>query len=243
MNTHSRPPAALPRRTFLESAVIAGAALGFPAVLRSSSLNSRVQVAAVGLGGRGTGDVHAFARHPRASIVGICDVDTETFGPVDSELPGGGAPHFTDFRAMLDRLGDKVDAVTIATPDHNHAIVAIEAMRRGKHVYCQKPLSHTVWESRQMRLWAEKTGVITQLGNQNHSALTYRLATRLIQEEAIGRVREVHSWVRYLGNEHTRLLEPPPPLPVPAQLNWERWVGCAPMCSYTDAYHPFTWRD
>lgn len=227
---------------FIRQSAAAGAVLGFPAVLRAVSPNSNVQIVAVGLGGRGSGDARAFSNHPRAKIVGLCDVDTETFAPVDALLPAP-APHFGDFRAMFDQLGDRFDAVTIATPDHMHALVAIEAMRRGKHVYCQKPLSHTVWESRQMRLWAEKTNVITQLGNQNHSALAYRLATRLIREGAIGKVREIHSWVRYTGNEHTSLIEPPPPQPVPSYLDWDRWVGCAPMCPYTDAYHPFTWRD
>ena len=131
-----------------------------------------------------------------------------------------------------------------AIPDHMHALAAIEAMRRGKHVYCEKPLAHTVWECRQMAKWAERTKVITQMGNHAHSSVEYRLATRLIHEGVIGRVKEVISWLPYTGNERTRRLEPPPPAPVPAGLDWERWLGGAPFRPYaTGVYHPFAWRD
>jgi hypothetical protein len=124
-----------------------------------------------------------------------------------------------------------------------HALAAIEAMKRGKHVYCQKPLAHTVWECRQMRLWAQKQGVVTQMGNQIHSAIEYRMATRLIREGAIGKVKEVHSWLLYTGNERTRLLEPPPPTPVPPEVDWNLWLGVAPVRPYAPVYHPFAWRD
>jgi predicted dehydrogenase len=229
------------RRTFLKSAATAGAVLGFPAIVRAAGLNSRVQVAAVGLGGRGFNDLKIFAEHPGVKFVGLCEVDATALERAAAEVPG--VARFRDYRAMLDQLGDKVDAITVGTPDHVHAAISIEAMKRGKHVHCQKPLTHTVWEARQMRLWAEKKKVVTQMGNQNHSSLAYRLATRLIKDGAIGRVREVHSWVKVGGNEYTRLLEPPPAAPIPASLDWNLWLGCLPPCEHTDAYHPFTWRD
>ncbi|MEY4940121.1 MAG: hypothetical protein RIQ93_1856, partial [Verrucomicrobiota bacterium] len=148
------------RRTFLKKSSVATAVVGFPAILRAANPNSKVQVAAVGVNGMGYSDLHSISTHPAVKYVGFCDVDTQRFDKADAAHPG--VPHFQDFRIMLDRLGNSVDAVNVAIPDHMHALVAIEAMKRGKHVYCQKPLAHTVWESRQMRLWAEKKGVVTQ---------------------------------------------------------------------------------
>jgi predicted dehydrogenase len=230
------------RRTVLKSAAAAAGALAFPAVLRAASPNANVQVAAVGVNGMGLSDLKNIASHAKVKYVGLCDVDSERFGPADETVPG--TPHFADFREMLARLGDRVDAVHIAIPDHMHAMVAIEAMRLGKHVYCQKPLARTVWECRQMRLWADHKRVITQMGNQIHSAVEYRTGCRLIREGAIGKVKEVHSWVGVTGNERTRLLEPPPAGPMPKNLDWDLWIGCAPMRDYApDVYHPFVWRD
>jgi predicted dehydrogenase len=116
-------------------------------------------------------------------------------------------------------------------------------MQLGKHVYCQKPLAHTVWEARQMRLWAEKKNLTTQMGNQIHSSIEYRMGTRLIKEGAIGKIKEVYSWVGVTGNERTRMFQPPPSTPVPTNLNWDLWIGAAPMREYAQAYHPFIWRD
>ena len=125
-----------------------------------------------------------------------------------------------------------------------HALASILAMQRGKHVYCQKPLAHTVWECRQMALWAKKKNLVTQMGNQVHSQLEYRLATRLLREGVIGGVKEVHSWITITGNERTRLLEPPAPGKVPPEVDWNLWVGGAPMRPYApEVYHPFAWRD
>jgi predicted dehydrogenase len=232
----------LPRRRFLQSASLVGSALAFPAVLRAAAPNRRVQIAAIGLTGQGYTDIQNLSRHKEVKFVGFCDIDQAHFAKVDAEFPG--VPHFADFREMLDRLGDGVDAVCVAIPDHMHALASIEAMRRGKHVYCEKPLAHTVWECRQMAKWAERTKVITQMGNHAHSSVEYRLATRLIHEGAIGQVKEVVSWLPYTGNERTRRLEPPPPAPVPVGLDWERWLGGAPFRPYaTGVYHPFAWRD
>ena len=233
--------AAVQRRDFLKQSALAAAALSFPAVLRAASPNSRVQLAAIGVSGRGYSDLHSLASHPRAKFVAFCDIDRANFAKADADHPG--TPHFADFRAMLAQLGDTVDAVVVATPDHMHALAAVEAMRRGKHVYCEKPLAHTVWECRQLRLWAEKTGVVTQMGNQIHSSVEYRLATRLIREGVIGKVKEVHSWLAFTGNERAKLLEPPAPEPVPAGVEWDLWLGGAPARPYAPVYHPFAWRD
>jgi hypothetical protein len=151
--------------------------------------------------------------------------------------------HFVDFREMLATLGDQVDAVTVSTPDHMHAPAAMMAMRAGKHVYCQKPLAHTVWEARQMRLLAEKQGLTTQMGNQIHSNMEYRMGTRMIREGAIGKVKEVYSWSAASGNQYSRLLEPPQADKVPAEMNWDLWIGAAPERDYAAVYHPMGWRD
>jgi hypothetical protein len=125
-----------------------------------------------------------------------------------------------------------------------HAIIALEAMRRGKHVYCQKPLTHTVWEARQMRLQAAKSQVATQMGNQIHSHETYRTAVQLVRDGVIGKIQSVHSWQANPGNKYTGLTAPPASGPVPESLNWDWWLGVAPPRDYApDVYHPFKWRD
>ncbi|MEZ5387302.1 MAG: Gfo/Idh/MocA family oxidoreductase [Prosthecobacter sp.] len=229
------------RRSFLKNSTLTSAAVAFPAFVRGQNLNSKLQVACVGVNGMGFSDLKNVGTHPAVKFVGFCDVDSNRFDKADEAHPG--VKHFSDYREMFRTLGDGFDAVTVGIPDHMHAPVAVAAMQLGKHVYCQKPLAHTVWEARQMRLWAEKKGVTTQMGNQIHSALEYRLGTRLIKEGAIGKVKEVYSWVGVTGNERTRMFNPPPPAPVPSNLDWDLWIGAAPMREYAHAYHPFIWRD
>lgn len=229
------------RRTFIKTT--AAAALGFPAILRAANPNSNLQIAAVGCSGKGLSDILEVGSHARVKYVGFCDADTSRFGKADEKFPG--VPHFQDFREMFAKLGNTFDAAIVSTPDHMHAFIGLEAMRRGKHVYCQKPLTHTLWEARQMRLQAAKSKVATQMGNQIHSASEYRTATKLIHDGVIGKIREVHSWQDKKGNFYTGLTGALPPSgPVPAALNWDWWIGVAPMRDYSpDAYHPAKWRD
>jgi predicted dehydrogenase len=229
------------RRSFLKSCGVATAAVAAPAVVRGRDLNGRLQIACVGVDGMGYTDIAATGTHPKVAFVGFCDIDGNRFARADAKYPG--VPHFADYRQMFATLGDGYDAVLVDTPDHMHAPVAVAALQAGKHVYCQKPLSHTLWEARQMRLWAEAKGVTTQMGNQIHSNAEYRLATRLVRDGVIGKVQKVQSWVWLTGNERTKLLAPPPPAPVPPNVNWDLWIGAAPMRDYADAYHPFMWRD
>jgi len=230
----------LDRRTFLAGCA-AGAAAACPAFVRAASLGSRLHVVGVGVDGIARTDLGRIGAHPAVTMVGLCDVDANRFGWADETFPA--VRHFADYRDMFATLGDGFDAVVVDTPDHMHAPVAVAAMQMGKHVYCQKPISHTLWEARQMRGWADTAGVATQMGNQIHSATEYRLATRLIRDGAIGKVREVFSWAGVTGNERTRLFAPPPPAPVPGNLDWNLWIGGAPLRDYAPAYHPFTWRD
>ena len=229
------------RRTFLKTTT--AAVLGFPAVVRAVNLNSNLQVASIGCSGKGYSDMTEIGSHPKVKYTGFCDVDLSKFEKADAKFPG--VPHFQDFREMFATLGDQFDAVHVSTPDHMHAFIAIDAMRRGKHLYCQKPLSHTVWEARQMRLQAAKSWVITQMGNQIHSATEYRTAVKLVRDNVIGKIKAVHSWQKNAGNGYTKLTAlPAAGGPVPASLNWDWWIGVAPMRPYApDVYHPFKWRD
>jgi predicted dehydrogenase len=229
------------RRTFLKTSV-AATALGFPAILRAANPNANLQVAVVGANGQGFSDLTQIGSHSRVKFVGFCDVDKSRFAQSAEKFPE--TPQFQDFREMFAQLGETFDAVQVSVPDHMHALIALTAMRRGKHVYCQKPLTHTVWEARQMRLQADKSKVITQMGNQIHSASEYRTAVKLLRDGVIGKIKEVHVWQPNHGNNFTNLTAPPPGGPVPASLDWDKWIGTAPMREYApDVYHPFKWRD
>ena len=234
------PAMTLSRRNFLRTAALA--TLAFPAVVRARNLNSQVQIAAIGVDGKGYGDINEVASHAKARFVGLCDIDTERFAKIDKRHPG--ITHYADWREMFAKLGDGLDAVTISTPDHMHALPTMAAMRLGKHVYCQKPLTHTVWEARQLRLQAAQSKVRTQMGNQIHSAKEYRTGVRLIQTGRIGKVLAVHTWHPNTGNKYTGLTAAPASGPVPAGVNWDLWLGCAPSREFApDVYHPFKWRD
>ena len=199
-------------------------------------------MACVGVNGMGWADLSNVGSHGSVKFVGFCDIDTSRFDKVDAAFPG--VPHFADYREMFSNLGDKVDAVIVSTPDHMHAPVAMQAMELGKHVYCQKPLTHTVWEARQMRMMAEQKGVITQMGNQIHSNAEYRRGVKLIHDGAIGRVREVHSWVGVQGRQYCSRTDRPAAAPVPKGVDWDLWIGAAAMRPYAaEVYHPFKWRD
>jgi predicted dehydrogenase len=150
--------------------------------------------------------------------------------------------NFADFREMLDRMGDRIDAVTVSIPDHNHAVAAAKAMKMGKHVYCQKPLTHTIWEARRLGEIAREKGVATQMGNQWTAYAPMRKAAFQIRAGQLGTVKEVHVWTN-------RPIWPqgggrPAGQPVPPTLNWDLWIGSAPMRPYggVDVYHPFGWR-
>ncbi|MFM8476419.1 MAG: Gfo/Idh/MocA family protein, partial [Planctomycetaceae bacterium] len=174
------------RRQFLQqSGSVLAAAAAAPAVLTAAVLRRQLNVAAIGVNGMGWADLSNIGSHSAVKFVGFCDIDASRFDKADAAFPG--VRHWADYRELLADLAGGVDAVIVSTPDHMHAPVAMAAMRAGKHVYCRKPLTHTVWEARQLRTQAEKSGVTTQMGNQIHSAAEYRLGVRLIREGAIGK--------------------------------------------------------
>ena len=231
------------RRQFVQQfAAGTGALFAAPAFLRAETQARQLHVACVGVNGMGFSDLSNIGSHSGVKFVAFCDIDSNRFDQADQAFPG--VPHFTDYREMLAELGDGVDAVSVSTPDHMHAPIAMAAMQSGNHVFCQKPLTHTVWEARQMRLAAEHFGVVTQMGNQIHSHVTYRTGTRLIREGAIGKVKEVHSWVGVQGRQHNNRTDRPDSAPIPDNVNWDLWIGAAPERPFApDVYHPFNWRD
>jgi len=234
---------AMKRRNFIRHASTAGILAGCPALLRGQNLNSRIQLAAVGTEGRGWADLSAMASHAKGKYVALCDVDLARTAKARKLSPD--APVFQDYREMLAKTGDTVDAVTVGIPDHMHARVSLDCMRKGKHLFCQKPLTHNVWEARQMRLQAAKSKVITRMGNQIHSHTFYRTAVQLIQEGAIGKVQRVHSWVAATGHGKSGHIDRPRSAPVPEKLAWDVWLGVAPERPYVEGkvYHPWGWRD
>lgn len=233
------------RRRFLRSSALAATSLfAAPALVRGRDLNSRLQIAAIGCEGKGWSDTKETSTHAKAVHVAFCDVDLGRMEQVKKLQPD--APLFQDYREMLAQRGETIDAVTVSTPDHMHAKQALDAMRLGKHVYCQKPLTHTIWEARQMRLAAEKFGVVTRMGNQIHSHKFYRTAVQLVQAGTIGKVKRVHSWCQATGHGKSGFIDRPPhPTSPPATLNWDLWLGVAPERPFgvLHCYHPFGWRD
>src|SRR4029079_18779313 len=183
------------RRRILTQAAVAGAALSIPAASWSRVLgaNGRLRVASVGTGGKGWDDLTQTARSAAVDVVALCDIDESKpfLGNAAERFPS--ARRFTDWRKLFEEQKD-FDAVIVSTPDHMHAPISLPAMQLGKHVQCQKPLTHTVFEARQMRLAARKYNVVTQMGNQIQSHEAYRTAVKLVHDGVIGKVKEVHSW-------------------------------------------------
>lgn len=231
------------RRRFLQKSAASAFLAAAPAIVRGQNLNSGVQLASIGTEGKGWSDTQDMATHDRVKHVAFCDIDltrTKRASQLQRE-----ARIYQDYREMLSQMGDKIDGVTVSTPDHMHAYISLDAMRQGKHVHCQKPLTHTVWEARQMALQAAKSGVITRMGNQIHSHKFYRTAVQWIQSGVIGKVREVHSWVRASGHGYAGVLERPAKSETPPDsVAWDEWIGTAPFRPYVPGlYHSFNWRD
>ncbi len=200
-----------------------------------SSANNKLNIAGIGIGGRGEGDLDECGSE---NIVALCDVDEAYAARVFKKYPNARKWH--DFRKMLDEQQD-IDAVVIATPDHLHAVIAMAAIKHGKHVYCEKPLTHCIWEARQLAEAAREAGVATQLGNQGQASEGNRLVSELIWDGAIGPVREVHAWCnRYISPRGIDRPKDTPP--VPKTLHWDLWLGPAKERPYHPAYLPFSWR-
>jgi len=205
--------------------------------LRRISPNEKLNLGIIGVGGRGADNINGVSSE---NIVALCDVAQNNLARASSNFPD--AKTYQDFRVMLDKE-KSLDAVVVSTPDHVHAIAAITAMKHGKHVYCEKPLAHSIWEARKMSEAAAKYKVATQMGTQGHAFEGTRRAVEALRAGAIGEVREMHVWTDRPANWWPQGVDrPTDAAPVPPTLNWDLWLGPAPWRPYNPAYVPFKWR-
>ncbi len=236
----------LSRRDLLKGAASTAALLTLPPHLRAQTESIRtprkidpgekLNIACVGCGGKGATDVREVSSE---NIVALCDVDWSRAKGIAQAFPD--VPRFQDYRVMLREMDERIDAVTVTVPDHMHYPIAKLAIEMGKHVYVQKPLTHTVWEARQLAELARKHKVATQMGNQGQAEEGVRVLGEYLSDGAIGAVREVQVWTnRPIWPQGVERPKEKPP--VPGTLDWDLWLGVAPERSYHPAYHPFKWR-
>jgi predicted dehydrogenase len=227
------------RRSFLARSFVGGAGL---LMLNNSRLafgyeaNSKLNVAGIGVAGQGRGNIDQVAQLGQ-NIVALCDVDTGHAAETFRKYPR--AKTFQDFRRMFDEIGKEMDAVIVSTPDHTHAVAAVAAMQLGKHVFCEKPLTRTVRESRVLREMAARTRVVTQMGNQGSADSKLRRAVELAHGGVLGEIREAHVWFDGGNGPQHRPAEKPL---VPETLAWDLWLGPAPERPYHSCYLPGRWR-
>jgi hypothetical protein len=242
---NTRQLSSLTRRQFLRrsSVALGAAAISFPYVGRVLGANDRINVACIGVNGKGDSDSSDAARCG-ANIVAICDVDKNNLArkanQFEKKFPE--LKHYQDYRKMLEEFGSNIDAVTVSIPDHNHGVAAIRAMKMGKHCFCQKPLVQTVHEARIVRQLAKEKNLATQMGNQGSAERGLRRAVEVIHAGVIGAPKEIHVWSnRPIWPQG--LDRPEGEDPVPDSLDWDVWLGPAPVRPYKQGvYHNFNWR-
>jgi predicted dehydrogenase len=230
------------RRDFMAQTAAIGAAVwvsGQAAPAATKSPNEKLNIAAIGAGGKARADIQGCSRE---NIVALCDVDDERAAQTYGKYPN--VPKFKDYRKMLEKRKD-IEAVIVTTPDHHHAPASIMAMKLGKNVYCQKPLTHSIYEARRMREVAREMNVVTQMGNQGHAFNGSRRLVEIIRDGVIGEIRDVHCWTDRPGKYwHQPVQRPPGTKPVPATLDWDLWLGPAPTRPFPGyhVYCPHDWR-
>lgn len=233
------------RRKFLITA--ATAAIGAPFILDSKALagaaKRKVRHACIGVGGMGAHDLQNFLSHPDVEIVALCDVDEGFLAKAGELVPG--ARRYTDWRELLKKEKNNIDAMNVSVPDHNHYIIGVAAIEAGKHLYCQKPMCHDVAEVRLLTQAAAKAGVVTQLGTQHASSIGDRIGVQWLKDGVIGKIKHAYLCSNRSGIAQYRLAGPRPAASqqAPSQLHWDAWIGTAPMRPYApDIYHPALWR-
>ncbi|MFP6764510.1 MAG: Gfo/Idh/MocA family oxidoreductase [Planctomycetaceae bacterium] len=229
----------LTRRSFLKRSGFAAGYSLLPGALRAFAPNARLRTAHVGVGGMGGADLGSVSSHAGVEVAALCDVDAKILAEAGAKFPA--ARTFRDYREMISTLGDSIDAVVVSTPDHTHAAAAMTAFNHSRPVYCQKPLTHEVFEARQLRRVAEQKGLVSQMGIQASAGLPYRRATKLIRSGVIGKVSRVYAWSYknwgYDGPGFEKHDE------VPATLDWNLWIGTAGLRPYKNGvYHRGQWR-
>ncbi len=231
------------RRKFIRDAAMASAGffiipryvLGRGFIAPSDKLN----IAGIGIGGKGTSDLAEFAKSPYVNIVALCDVDDRQAKTSRKSFPK--APYYKDFRVLLEKEKSTIDAVSVSTPDHTHFAATIAAMQLGKHVYVQKPLTHSVYEARMLAEAEKKYKVVTQMGNQGASGDGVRKMQEWYKAGLIGKAHTIYVWTnRPVWPQG--MGKPKKVAPVPAELDWDLWLGPAPYEDYKDGYVPFNWR-
>ncbi|MFO8027264.1 MAG: Gfo/Idh/MocA family oxidoreductase [Opitutales bacterium] len=230
------------RRSFMTKAAAGAFAAQFaaPPLFGQEAPSNKLRIAGIGVGGMGRPNIRNCKGE---NVVALCDVDTQYAAKTVAEHPD--AKFHTDYRELFE--AEELDGVVIATPDHTHAVIAMEAMRRGLHVFCQKPLTHSIKEARVVTEFARETGVMTQMGNQGRSSASIRLLKEWVEAGVIGNVTEVRAWTdRPVGGQSysTFTIGPRPEgtPPVPDYLDWDLWLGPAQERPYHPAYHPMQWR-
>ncbi|MDB6072096.1 MAG: oxidoreductase domain protein [Verrucomicrobiales bacterium] len=227
------------RRRFLASAASLLAAPAFIPNLRAASPNGKVRHASFGAGGQAFADLQSFANSPNFELVAIADVDTSAFAAIKAKWPE--VKCYQDWRELLEKESATLDSVNVSVPDHLHATMGAAVLHAGKHLYGQKPLTQNLRECRFITELAREKGVMTQMGIQISSAFTERFAVRLVQDGAVGKIKEVHTFSAKLWGD----LDPVPQRedPIPASLNWDHWLAGAAARPYLkDYYHPGNWR-
>lgn len=237
------PTRSITRRDFLRVAGLAASTVsivpGYVVGARGQTPPSgRLSIAGIGVGGMGAGDIGAVA--PNNNIVALCDVDTRHSGATFKKFPD--ARQFRDFRKMFDAMEKEIDAVVVATPDHTHAVAAMAAIQRKKHVYCEKPLAHSVHEVRTLMKAAKEHDVVTQLGNQGHSFNSIRDFVEWIEAGAIGKVHTIHAGCNARNSAIDNLTRLREQHAVPETLDWDLWLGPAAFRPYNPVYLPGRWR-
>ncbi len=228
------------RRQFLQTTAATGIGYWVAGGVRaqeSDSPNERIAMASVGIGGKGSSDSSDAGRS--GQMVAICDVDSGRLNAA-GESRFKDAKRYTDFRKMLEENEKQIDAVTVSTPDHTHAPAALMAMRMGKHCFCQKPMTHSIYEARLMGQVAREEELATQMGNQGTAGEGLRRAAAWMRSGAIGTISEVHVWTNrpIWAQGGPR----PEPSPAPPNLDWDLWLSAAPERPFGKGYHPFAWR-
>jgi len=234
----------LNRRSFLKTTAIAGASISLSAsqYSRVYGANSRLGIASIGTGGKGWSDLNGVAASPNVQVIALCNIDSSAQHLGQAAEKYSAARQYDDWRKLLDESQD-IQGVLVSTPDFMHAPISLAAMHLGKHVFCQKPLTHTVYEARQMQTAAAKFSSVTQMCNQIQSHSAYRTAVHMVHTGLIGKVKEVHSWQGGSPSWPRHIPRPKGSDPVPASVRWDLWQGVAPERPYkAEMYHPFNWR-
>jgi hypothetical protein len=227
------------RRRFLKTLGAAGLAVPFIARNLRAAPSSVLRHASFGAAGMAWSDIQALTSNPFVKLVAVAEVDSNRLTELKTAFPN--VKVYQDWRQLLDKEGKNIDSVNVSTPDHLHAPIAMSAMQLGKHVYCQKPLAHDIYETRMLTNYAREKKLVTQMGIQIHSYKVYRQAVALVQGGAIGKVKEVHTWSSKKWGD----LGPPPAKtdPIPAGFDWDLWLGGCEARPYVSGhYHPGFWR-